>query len=119
MIGILVYVLVTKKTCDIEINNDDNKEIQIKIPIEEKETITKEKLEMAKQEIIESGNYDVDFDGEIVVYWNTNGTKYHIDKNCPHLHNDNSPEIMYGTLKAVFQKGITDPCRICIKPSHN
>ena len=113
LVGIIVYLLVTAKTCDNEIYIDKEGEIHVNIPTEEKE-VTHEQLERAKQEIIANGNYDTDSNGNPLVYWNTDGTKYHINNNCPYLHS--TDEIMYGTLEAAFQKGITDACRICIRP---
>ena len=113
LVGILIYLLATKETCDVEIYKDGNGEIKINVPTPTATPISNEYLTHAKQEIIANGNYDTDSSGEPLVYWNSHGTKYHINKNCQHLHKDE--EIMYGTLETSFKKGLTQPCRICIK----
>ena len=78
--------------------------------------ISSEQLEAAKAEILANGNYDVNKDGEPVVYWLEHSKKYHINSNCPAINRSNtSDEIMRGTIEAAYQKGLTEPCRICIK----
>ena len=114
--GIIVYLLVTKETCDIEICEDGGGNIQVQIPATKEKTITKDQLEAAKQEIIANGNYDVNDNGEPIVYWTKDSTKYHIDKGCGHLNGD---EIYSGTIEAAFQQGLTEACRSCIKAIHN
>jgi len=80
--------------------------------------ISKEQIEAAKQEVIANGNYDRDPDtNEPIVYWVTNSKKYHINSKCQHINksNNTSDKIQAGTLEDAFQRGLTEPCRTCIK----
>ena len=80
--------------------------------------VSKEAIEAAKQEVIANGNYDRDAEtGEPIVYWVTNSKKYHINSNCQHINKSNNAtdEILSGTLEDAFQRGLTEPCRTCIK----
>ena len=80
--------------------------------------VSSEQLEAAKAEVIANGNYDRDEKtGEPIVYWVTNSKKYHINSKCQHINrsNNTSDEIMAGTLEDAFQRGLTEPCRTCIK----
>ncbi len=79
--------------------------------------VSSEQLEAAKAEILANGNYDVDKDtGEPIVYWVTNSKKYHIRSTCSAINRTNTSDtILAGTLDDAFQKGLTEPCRICIK----
>ena len=78
--------------------------------------ISSEQLEAARQEILANGNYDVNDAGEPVVYWVKNSKKYHINSNCSAINRSNSKSDIYrGTIDAAYQKGLTEPCRICIK----
>ncbi len=78
--------------------------------------ISSEQLEAARQEILANGNYDVNDAGEPVVYWVKNSKKYHINKECSAINRSNSVGDIYrGTIDAAYQKGLTEPCRICIK----
>ena len=70
-------------------------------------------INAAKEEIIANGNYDTDINGEPIVYWTKDSTKYHININCPQLQGDDT--IYSGTVEAAFQRGLTEPCRVCIK----
>ena len=78
--------------------------------------ISTEQLEAARAEIIANGNYDTNDKGEPVVYWVKNSKKYHINKECSAINRSNSTGDIYrGTIDAAYQKGLTEPCRICIK----
>jgi len=74
--------------------------------------ISSEQVAKAEQEVLANGNYDVDEDGNAVVYWAEHSKKYHIDKDCPALQN--SENVFFGTVKAAYEKGLTEPCRRCI-----
>ena len=78
--------------------------------------VSSEQLERARQEILANGNYDVDEKGNPVVYWVEHSKKYHINSNCSAINRSNSKgDIYQGTIDAAYQKGLTEPCRICIK----
>ena len=79
--------------------------------------ISSEQLEAAKAEILANGNYDTDAEtGEPIVYWVTNSKKYHIRSTCSAINRSNTSDtILAGTIEDAFQKGLTEPCRICIK----
>ncbi len=78
--------------------------------------VSSEQLEAAKAEILANGNYDTNDAGEPVVYWVQNSKKYHINKECSAINRSNSTsDIFRGTIDAAYQKGLTEPCRICIK----
>ncbi len=78
--------------------------------------VSSEQLEAARQEILANGNYDTNDAGEPVVYWVQNSKKYHINSSCSAINRStNVSDIYRGTIDAAFQKGLTEPCRICIK----
>ena len=78
--------------------------------------VSSEQLEAAKAEILANGNYDKNADGEPVVYWVANSKKYHINSSCSAINRSNNTSDIYrGTIEAAYQKGLTEPCRICIK----
>ena len=78
--------------------------------------VSSEQLEAARAEILANGNYDTNDKGEPVVYWVKNSKKYHINSNCSAINRSNSTSDIYrGTIDAAYQKGLTEPCRICIK----
>lgn len=78
--------------------------------------VSSEQLEAARSEILANGNYDVDDEGHPVVYWVEHSKKYHINSNCSAINRSNTSDTIYqGTIDAAFQKGLTEPCRICIK----
>ena len=78
--------------------------------------VSSEQLEAARAEILANGNYDTNDDGEPVVYWVQNSKKYHIKKECSAINRSNNVGDIYrGTIDAAYQKGLTEPCRICIK----
>ena len=78
--------------------------------------VSSEQLEAARAEILANGNYDVNEDGEPVVYWVQNSKKYHINSGCSAINRSNNTSDIYrGTIEAAYQKGLTEPCRICIK----
>ena len=78
--------------------------------------VSSEQLEAARAEILANGNYDTNDAGEPVVYWVQNSKKYHINKECSAINRSNSVGDIYrGTIDAAYQKGLTEPCRICIK----
>ena len=78
--------------------------------------ISSEQLEAARAEILANGNYDTNEDGEPVVYWVEHSKKYHINSSCSAINRSNSTSDIYrGTIDAAYQKGLTEPCRICIK----
>lgn len=74
--------------------------------------VSSEQLDRAQKEVLASKNYDVNADGEAIVYWAEHSKKYHVDKDCPALQN--SENVYYGTVKAAYEKGLTEPCRRCI-----
>ncbi len=74
--------------------------------------VSVEQLEQAEKEVLATENFDTNKDGEAVVYWATHSKKYHVDKNCPALQN--SDDIFMGTVKAAYEKNLTEPCRRCI-----
>lgn len=74
--------------------------------------ISQEQLAIAEQEVLASGNYDTNDAGEPIVYWAEHSKKYHVDKDCPALQN--SENVYFGTVKAAYEKGLTEPCRRCI-----
>ena len=74
--------------------------------------VSQEQLSRAEQEVLLSGNYDTNEDGEPIVYWAEHSKKYHVDKDCPALQN--SENVYFGTVRAAYEKGLTDPCRRCI-----
>jgi len=48
------------------------------------------------------------------VYWTKSGTKYHIDKDCPHINTNRTEEIFNGTVaQARALKNITELCKTC------
>ena len=73
--------------------------------------ISQEQLDRAQQEVLAS-KHDVNADGEAVVYWAEHSKKYHVDKDCPALQN--SEKVYMGTVKAAYEKKLTEPCRRCI-----
>ncbi len=78
--------------------------------------VSSEKLNNAKAEILANGNYDTNENNEPIVYWLEHSTKYHINKNCQHINRKGTTdELKWGTIEAAFQKGLTEPCRTCIK----
>ncbi len=78
--------------------------------------VSSEQLEAARAEILANGNYDTNEKGEPVVYWVQNSKKYHINSSCSAINRSNSTsDIFKGTIDAAYQKGLTEPCRICIK----
>ena len=78
--------------------------------------VSKEQLEAARAEILANGNYETNDDGEPVVYWVENSKKYHITSSCSAINRSNNVGDIYrGTIEAAFQKGLTEPCRLCIK----
>ena len=78
--------------------------------------VSSEQLEAARAEILANGNYDTNDKGEPVVYWVQNSKKYHINSSCSAINRSNSTsDIFRGTIDAAYQKGLTEPCRICIK----
>ena len=78
--------------------------------------VSSEQLEAAKAEILANGNYDTNDAGEPVVYWVQNSKKYHINSSCSAINrSNNTSDIFRGTIDAAYQKGLTEPCRICIK----
>lgn len=78
--------------------------------------VSSEQLEAARAEILANGNYDTNDAGEPVVYWVQNSKKYHINSSCSAINRSNSTSDIYrGTIDAAYQKGLTEPCRICIK----
>ena len=78
--------------------------------------ISSEQLEAARQEILANGNYDTNDKGEPVVYWVQNSKKYHINSSCSAINRSNNVgDIFRGTIDAAYQKGLTEPCRLCIK----
>ena len=79
--------------------------------------ISSEQLEAAKAEILANGGYDTDKDtGEPIVYWVKNSKKYHIHSTCSAINRSNTSDtILAGTIEDAFQKGLTEPCRLCIK----
>ena len=78
--------------------------------------VSSEQLEAARAEILANGNYDTNADGEPVVYWVEHSKKYHINSSCSAINRSNSTSDIYrGTIDAAYQKGLTEPCRICIK----
>ena len=78
--------------------------------------VSSEQLEAARAEILANGNYDTNDKGEPVVYWVKNSKKYHINSNCSAINRSNNTSDIYrGTIDAAYQKGLTEPCRICIK----
>lgn len=74
--------------------------------------VSMEQVEKAQQEVLATVNYDVNEDGEAIVYWAEHSKKYHVDKDCPALQN--SENVYFGTVKAAYEKGLTEPCRRCI-----
>ena len=78
--------------------------------------VSSEQLAAAKAEILANGNYDTNDAGEPVVYWVANSKKYHINSGCSAINRSNNTSDIYrGTIEAAYQKGLTEPCRICIK----
>ena len=78
--------------------------------------ISVEQLEQAEKEVLATENFDTNEDGEAVVYWATHSKKYHVDKDCPALKN--SDDVFMGTVKAAYEKHLTEPCRRCIPELH-
>lgn len=75
-----------------------------------------EQLNAARAEILANENYDTNEDGEPVVYWLKNSKKYHINSGCQHINRKGTTDkMMYGTIEAAFENGLTEPCRTCIK----
>ncbi|MBR4178138.1 MAG: hypothetical protein IKR57_02175 [Bacilli bacterium] len=74
--------------------------------------VSSEQLERAQKEVLATGNYDTNEDGEAIVYWAEHSKKYHVDKDCPALQN--SENVYFGTVKAAYEKKLTEPCRRCI-----
>ena len=74
--------------------------------------VSSEQLQRAEQEVLATGNYDVNENGEPVVYWAEHSKKYHVNKDCRAF--SNSDTVYKGTVKAAYEKGLTEPCRICI-----
>ena len=74
--------------------------------------ISIEQLDKAEKEVLATENFDTNEDGEAIVYWARYSKKYHVDKDCPALKN--SEKIFAGTVRAAYEKNLTDPCRKCI-----
>ena len=78
--------------------------------------VSKEQLANAKAEILATGDYETNENGEIVVYWLPHSTKYHLHSTCTHLNRaGTSSEIIRGTLEQAYAEGLTEPCRTEIK----
>ncbi len=75
--------------------------------------VSEEDIAFAEAEVLANGNYDTNENGEPIVYWAEHSKKYHIDQDCPALQN--SENVYYGTVKAAYEKGLSEPCRRCIK----
>ena len=73
--------------------------------------ISSEQVARAENEVL-SQAHDVDENGNAIVYWAEHSKKYHIDKDCPALQN--SDNVYFGTVKAAYEKGLSEPCRRCI-----
>ena len=74
--------------------------------------VSKEDIANAKAEIIATGDYETNADGEIVVYWLPHSTKYHLHSTCTHLNREGtSNEITRGTLEQAYAEGLTEPDR--------
>jgi hypothetical protein len=71
-----------------------------------------EQLDRAEKEVLATEKFDTNADGEAVVYWAKHSKKYHVDKDCPALKN--SDDVFMGTVKAAYEKNLTEPCRRCI-----
>lgn len=78
--------------------------------------ISVEQLDKAEKEVLATEHFDTNDAGEAVVYWATHSKKYHVDKNCPALKN--SDDIFMGTVRAAYEKHLTEPCRRCIPELH-
>ncbi len=74
--------------------------------------ISQEQLDRAQKEVLASKHYDTNDAGEAIVYWAEHSKKYHVDKDCPALKN--SENVYFGTVKAAYEKHLTEPCRRCI-----
>ena len=74
--------------------------------------VSLEGLEQAQKEVLATEHFDTNEAGEAVVYWATHSKKYHVDKDCPALKN--SDDVFMGTVKAAYEKHLTEPCRRCI-----
>lgn len=74
--------------------------------------VSVEQLDKAEKEVLATEKFDTNADGEAVVYWAKHSKKYHVDKNCPALQN--SEQVFMGTVKAAYEKNLTEPCRRCI-----
>ena len=74
--------------------------------------VSAEQVERAQKEVLASDHYDTNEDGDPIVYWAEHSKKYHVDKDCPALQN--SENVYFGTVKAAYEKGLTEPCRRCI-----
>ncbi len=57
--------------------------------------------------------YDVDENGNIIVYWTQYGKSFHIDENCFHIA-DSSTKTS-GTLEEAIAAGKKDPCDSCLE----
>ena len=78
--------------------------------------VSKEDIANAKAEILATGDYETNKDGEIVVYWLPHSTKYHLHSTCTHLNREGtSNEITRGTLEQAYAEGLREPCRTEIK----
>ena len=74
--------------------------------------VSEEDIAHAEAEVLANGNYDTNEDGVPIVYWAEHSKKYHVDQDCPALKN--SENVYFGTVKAAYEKGLTEPCRRCI-----
>ena len=78
--------------------------------------VSKEDIANAKAEILATGDYETNENGEIVVYWLPHSTKYHLHSTCTHLNRaGTSSEITRGTLEQAYAEGLREPCRTEIK----
>ena len=78
--------------------------------VNEAKDLIKEKLKKAKAEVDAASGYQNE-DGDPVVYWASNGKKYHSDPDCPAF--SYSETVYEGTIEDAFERGL-DPCRRCI-----
>ena len=71
--------------------------------------VSMEWLELAEKEVLQVSPSGT-------VYWAEHSKKYHVDQNCRAFSNS---EVVYeGTVADAYERGLTDPCRICIPEYH-
>lgn len=98
MLGLLVLLLCLSACTQqgIHVHNGEN------LSPEEQQSLYEARLEQESEPEIE---------GQGVVYWTSNGSKYHKNPACSYLKN--AKQVLSGTLAEAANYGADSPCSRC------